>query len=188
MIMSAGFHVYDDIQFKTRVEAEDAIAQLREMIRLYGTASLADLYDLADKDYPQTHKTRIWTNLVTAEVVRMRNGYTLNLPLTADIKSYKDYCRADVASIKSMLNSVYGATGQFRPQIKNVIFNDPATIVFWTDGSKTVVKCQEGDFYDHEKGLAMAISKKILGNNYSYYNTFKKWLKKAPKQEVSTND
>ena len=28
--------------------------------------------------------------------------------------------------------------------IKNVIFNDPATIVFWSDGSKTVVKVQDG--------------------------------------------
>ena len=27
--------------------------------------------------------------------------------------------------------------------IKKVIFNPPATIVFWEDGSKTVVKCRE---------------------------------------------
>lgn len=59
--------------------------------------------------------------------------------------------------------------------IKNVIFNDPATIVFWTDGTKTVVKCENED-YDPEKGLAMAISKKVLGNKGNYYETFKKWL------------
>lgn len=64
-------------------------------------------------------------------------------------------------------------------KIKDVIFSPPATIVFWKDGTKTVVKA-EGEDYDPEKGLAMAISKKVLGNNYSYYNTFKKWLKKAP--------
>ena len=66
-------------------------------------------------------------------------------------------------------------------QIKDVIFNDPATIVFWADDTKTVVKCQDGDIYDPEKGLAMAISKKALGNNYDSYNTFKKWLKKVNK-------
>lgn len=60
--------------------------------------------------------------------------------------------------------------------IKNVIFNDPATIVFWNDGSKTVVKCGEGEVYDPEKGLAMAISKKVLANKGNYYETFKKWL------------
>ena len=65
------------------------------------------------------------------------------------------------------------------PKIDNVIFNNPATIVFWNDGSKTVVKCQEGDKFDPEKGLAMAISKKAMGNNYSSYNVFKKWLKKS---------
>ena len=64
------------------------------------------------------------------------------------------------------------------PQINNVIFNDPATIVFWDDGSKTVVKTQNGDEYDPEKGLAMAISKKALGNKRDYYHVFKKWLKK----------
>lgn len=62
------------------------------------------------------------------------------------------------------------------PDIKNVIFNDPATIVFWSDGSKTVVKVQDGDEYDEEKGLAMAISKKALGNKGNYCNVFKKWL------------
>lgn len=58
--------------------------------------------------------------------------------------------------------------------IKDVIFNDPATIVFWVDGSKTVVKCQPGETFDPEKGLAMAISKKVLGNDYGYYETFAK--------------
>ena len=62
------------------------------------------------------------------------------------------------------------------PRIEDVIFNDPATIVFWEDNTKTVFKCQEDDLYDPEKGLAMAISKKALGNQGNYCNTFKKWL------------
>ena len=62
----------------------------------------------------------------------------------------------------------------FKDHIKDVIFNDPATIVFWTDGTKTVVKCQPGETFDPEKGLAMAISKKVLGNDYGYYETFAK--------------
>lgn len=62
--------------------------------------------------------------------------------------------------------------------IKNVIFNDPATIVVWDDGTKTVVKTQNGEPYDKEKGLAMAIAKKALGNEGYYYNAFAKWIKK----------
>lgn len=55
-------------------------------------------------------------------------------------------------------------------QIKKVIFNNPATIVYWKDGSKTVVKCQDGDVFDKEKGLAMAISKRALGDKGNYCN------------------
>jgi hypothetical protein len=72
------------------------------------------------------------------------------------------------------------------PEIKNVIFNDPATIVIWSDGTKTVVQCQDGDIYDPEKGLAMAISKKILGNKHDYYRTFKHWLKRYKKPKETT--
>lgn len=60
--------------------------------------------------------------------------------------------------------------------IKKVIFNDPCTIILWSDKTKTVVKCGEDEEYDPEKGMAMAISKKFLGNKGNYYETFKKHL------------
>lgn len=63
--------------------------------------------------------------------------------------------------------------------IKNVIFNDPATIIFWKDGSKTVVKCGPDEKYDPEKGMAMAIAKRVYGTSETggnYYNIFKEWL------------
>lgn len=72
----------------------------------------------------------------------------------------------------------YGAMFWEMPKIKDVIFNDPATIVFWADGTKTVVKCQDDDIFDPEKGLAMAITKKALGNKGNYCNELKKWLPK----------
>ena len=71
------------------------------------------------------------------------------------------------------------------PEIKDVIFNEPATIIIWKDGTKTVVKCQEGEGYDPEKGMAMAISKKALGNKGNYCEVFKKWL---PEEEEKIND
>ena len=61
-----------------------------------------------------------------------------------------------------------------KPMIKKVVFNDPATIAFWSDGTKTVVKAREEEF-DKEKGLAMAIAKKFLGNEGNYFEEFKKW-------------
>lgn len=85
----------------------------------------------------------------------------------------------------NILNSTYGIGSSNIPEIKNVIFNDPATIVFWEDGTKTVVKCQDGDEFDPEKGLAMAIVKKAYGNKGSYCNKMKKWL---PKEEPVDNN
>lgn len=61
--------------------------------------------------------------------------------------------------------------------IVKVIFNDPATIVIWSNGMKTVVKAGKGEKYDPEKGLAMAISKMSLGNEGKYYECFKHFLK-----------
>ena len=66
-------------------------------------------------------------------------------------------------------------------KIDHVIFNDPATIVFWQDGTKTVVKADQEKF-DPEKGLAMAISKKAMGNSSSYYEVFKQF---CPEEEVT---
>lgn len=64
--------------------------------------------------------------------------------------------------------------GTFLPEIINVIFSGSATIVFWEDNTKTVVKAANEPF-DPEKGLAMAIAKKALGNKGNYFNQIKKW-------------
>ena len=63
--------------------------------------------------------------------------------------------------------------------IKDVKFNGPATIIFWSDDTKTVVKCQGDEEIDHEKGIAMAVAKKVFGNESNYNNEFKRWLKES---------
>lgn len=73
----------------------------------------------------------------------------------------------------------------YLPEIKNVKFNGPATIVFWADGTKTVVKCQDGDDYSEEVGLAMCIVKKVFGNTSKYNDIFKKW---CPSYDAETDD
>lgn len=58
---------------------------------------------------------------------------------------------------------------------ERIEFHDPATIVFWNDGTKTVVKARHGDKFDKEKGLAMAIAKKVMGNTNKYYDVFEEF-------------
>lgn len=43
---------------------------------------------------------------------------------------------------------------------KRIVRNGPALIVFWNDGTKTVVKCHDEEF-DPEKGLAMALARRL---------------------------
>lgn len=79
--------------------------------------------------------------------------------------------------------------------IKEVIFANPSTIVKWTDGTVTVVTCQDNiqtieksgekkartkpmpsDNYSKEIGLAMCIAKKWAGNQGNYNNIFRKYI------------
>lgn len=68
-----------------------------------------------------------------------------------------------------------GESDESTPTPEKVIFNNPATIVYWTDGTKTVVKAYD-EYFDEEKGLAMAFVKKIHGNKGNYNDTFRKWI------------
>ena len=67
-----------------------------------------------------------------------------------------------------------------RMTIKRVIINEPATIILWEDGSKTVVKCKDGEVFDPEKGIAMAYIKHVLFNDRT--TKCNKWFDKQIKQ------
>ena len=116
---------------------------------------------------------QIWANHVS-DCISDRNNLT----------TWDDFS----STLKDLQKSVYGMTSMSTDTVflKKVIYNDPATIAFWSDGTKTVVKAQPGDIFDPEKGLAMAIAKKACGNKGKYYNGFKKWLPKelVDKEEI----
>ena len=108
------------------------------------------------------------------------------VPILSDVKmqiEVKKYCDEDIEQTK---NLYYGLS----LTIKDVIFNPPATIILWMDGTKTVVKDQGEVFYDPEKGMAMAVAKKAFGNQGNYYNQFKKyidiWEKKQEAESTSS--
>lgn len=90
--------------------------------------------------------------------------------------------RASFMDLRNDIMTRFNGVSAIFPEIKNVIFNPPATIILWADNTKTVVKCQEGDEYDPEKGLAMAIVKKMYGNTGKYCEIFKKWIKEEDEE------
>lgn len=85
---------------------------------------------------------------------------------------------------RRMTYSEHNKKNAMLDKIDKVIFNNPATIVIWDNGDKTVVKCDD-EKYDPEKGLVMAITKYLLGNNQGYYyDIFKKWLPKKKEKKI----
>ena len=71
---------YDDLKFETRSDAEAVLAQMDEVVDCYGFVTVAAMYDMADKTAPYTANNYGWTNIRSAEVVRVRDGYIIKLP------------------------------------------------------------------------------------------------------------
>lgn len=135
-------------------------------------------YDSIDKTFKIRNAYGGYDYLYNVEIVDIvRNPYRSDDIVKITVTYYDEpYSSGDEMPISSF-------------DIKKVIFNRPATIVLWADGTKTVVKCSECEMFDEEKGLAMAICKKVMGNKGRYYETFKKWINNDNKKcEVSTLD
>ena len=94
------------------------------------------------------------------------------------------YAEADVRNTMHAYGMIREGT---RFAIDRVIFNYPATIVIWKDGTKTVVKCQPGDVYSKETGLALCFAKKALGNKGNFNDVFHKWVPEE-EESVPTSD
>lgn len=76
------------------------------------------------------------------------------------------------------------------PEVREIRYNGPATIVFWEDGTKTVVKVQLGEeYYDPDKAFAMAVCKKLFGNKFNRHLTkAQKAFEKSCEEEYEKRD
>jgi len=75
--------------------------------------------------------------------------------------SYGDVCAAYPKKKKYSGNFPSYLTSAY---IKEVIYNNPATIILWSDGTKTVSKCHSSDTYSKETGLMLCVIKKLIGS------------------------
>lgn len=118
----------------------------------------------------------ISTNTVHLKLENVRNGqlsYILALAkyrrsvkvdeAFSDASESEKYATSDVATTKALHDYRHPGNGL---KVVKVIYNKPATIVFWNDGTKTVVVCDKKDKYDPEKGFFIACTKKLFGNDY----------------------
>lgn len=93
-----------------------------------------------------------------------------NIRIDIDDEIKANYSKEE---IKKMINNTFGVP---KFDYDKIIFNGPATIVIWKDGSKTISKCSEDDVFDPEKAVAICFMKRALGDRPA---------KKILKKEVS---
>lgn len=76
---------FDDIVLDNRAEAEDVLNHMEDMIGRYGMVTVADLHDMVGVTGNYTDNRYGWTNIRSAQVVRVRDGFMLKLPRAVPI-------------------------------------------------------------------------------------------------------
>ena len=72
---------YDDIIFDSRIQGEQVLDNLIDILDQYNIVTVSDLYDSAGITTTNYMVNRYgWDNLADSSVVRVREGYTLKLP------------------------------------------------------------------------------------------------------------
>lgn len=141
-----------------------------------------DVYSISEK--PATATTAdIKTTLDDEALEKIAQ----RLATTIDASQIGYSKREDAVKEENQLSKVtYKRSGKLKadcvrtfPAIEKVIFNPPATVVMWSDGTKTVVKIKETgkkkekDKFSEEYGLAMAIAKKYFGTRSGFLKAIK---------------
>ena len=114
--------------------------------------------------YSNVIERELYSNVIERELY---SKVTENIRLKRELDDLKK--EHDIPSAYS--GSTFGLVYQeckVRPTfvIDKVIFNPPATIVYWLDGTKTVVRCKEGEEFSEWAGIALCLAKKLYGPNF----------------------
>lgn len=86
----------------------------------------------------------------------------------------------------SVKTYTYDGTNLIETGIKKVIYNPPATIVLWNDGTKTVSKCDKEDKFDKLTGFILCVVKHYIGSKKLRAWT-EKWVYDASDKSSNTN-
>lgn len=73
-------HDFDEIVLESRVETEEVLDNLYQIVSQYGQVSVMDLYELVGLSSSHTDNKWGWTDLRGAGVTRVRGGFLLDLP------------------------------------------------------------------------------------------------------------
>lgn len=130
------------------------------VIATYDRFSIRRVFDVGDRNMPDDDT---YFKCITDSIHHLRDK------VMEKAEVYRRYASWD----PSYISPFYAM-----PKPKKIILNDPATIILWSDNTKTIVKKNSKDKkFDPEKGIALCYMKKALGNKGNYNNVFKDWIK-----------
>lgn len=150
----SGYNKIDGIDFRTTISS---VIDLEETLSLeYINAQ--ELHDHFEKKMLVNSKYGLCSSVLD-DWARAARKYREYREACEGIKAYAK--NEEETKMERRSRTYVNPHERFR--IKDIQFNGPATIVMWMDGTKTVVKCKDGEPYDREKAIAMAISRRALG-------------------------
>ena len=117
----------------------------------------------------------IYTMQLDSGTVSFTDNRTEDVLYTWGFPSYTQETYITIDSSSPISIDMRTELKKISDNIEKVIFNEPATIILWKDKTKTVVKAQDGEPFDKEKGFLMALVKKLGQNKGNYNEVIKKW-------------
>ena len=63
--------------------------------------------------------------------------------------------------------------------LERLVYHGRTTVAFWSDGTRTTVRCAEGDEFSKEAGLVYATVKKVSGNTTNYKEAIRRAVASA---------
>lgn len=207
--MAPGGEIYTNLHYFMkevfrRAENEVNIAKKKLLNDIYGVKSvnypedfIANLKETMEKANG-LHGLSGYNEVYRAEIDRLNSEILRQCYLSTELCKPKYYLSTElykpnaVACIKEETTM----NCDIRSNIKDVIFSDRVTVILWKDGTKTMVRAGKREHYDPEKGFAMAVCKKMFGNEGNYYEVFKKYVpvtyyivdKKDAKKDIVITD
>lgn len=154
------------------VKKEDAMNSLSKGEEM---SSVVTIYEIGDHVTVRSNSGKFWTG----RIISVKRDYTDFENNMYEIKNYlgKIYTirQKNIIGLKlpDDIEKSFPPLKPYKLTHDKVIFNGPATIVIWKDGSKTISKCSEDDIFDSEKAIAICFMKRALGEREA-----KKILKK----------
>ena len=121
---------------------------------------------IADNAWSNLTVNNAWSNATITNTVHVGYDQTVKLDRDYFFKAHKipgDFVYLDAEGTLKQVS------------IKETLFSNPATVVFWNDGTRTTCKATEVDVYTPESGISMCINKKLYGSSYMK-KVFKTWV------------